>query len=337
MSTETDPRTDEQLAADPQAFDAKLTGLYEAWQKASDARDRAWSQIHEAAGDRRDYRGRGRAWGRTHSEVEQTVRQMAAHGEPLPLGMNRRLTAGDLLVAEIEAESALASAMLAVQAMEAIYRTAPWQRFFPCTNRDGHIHATYRDCSSVGWDTPMAWRPDLSGLTVDEAVAKLGPALCSICFPLAPVEQKSMTLGQVEQERTRAEREAAAAARQAKKDAKELTGAEQFRTAGQYSDRVTTVARCKEIIRKAVEAVVELEWINSPERERDMQADADQLARMRQNRADRLAELATDANRAKLVLMAREAEHKGWGATDEAIAQMQANKLKSARKEWGLA
>jgi hypothetical protein len=337
VSTETDPRTDEQLAADPQAFDAKLTGLYEAWQKASDARDRAWSQIHEAAGDRRDYRGRGRAWGRTHSEVEQTVRQMAAHGEPLPLGMNRRLTAGDLLVAEIEAESALASAMLAVQAMEAIYRTAPWQRFFPCTNRDGHIHATYRDCSSVGWDTPMAWRPDLSGLTVDEAVAKLGPALCSICFPLAPVEQKSMTLGQVEQERTRAEREAAAAARQAKKDAKELTGAEQFRTAGQYSDRVTTVARCKEIIRKAVEAVVELEWINSPERERDMQADADQLARMRQNRADRLAELATDANRAKLVLMAREAEHKGWGATDEAIAQMQANKLKSARKEWGLA
>lgn len=329
--------TDEQLAADPQAFDARLAALYEAWQQASDARDRAWAQIHTAAGDSRDYRGRSsRAWGRTHSEVEQTVRQMARHNEPLPARMGSRQTAGDLLLAEIEAESALASAMLAVQAMEAIYRKAPWQRFFPCTNSDGHIHATYRDCSSVGWDTPMAWRPDLSGLTVDAAVAKLGPALCSICFPLAPVEQKSMTLGQVEKERTRGEREIAAIARMAAKAAKQLTTAEQFRTAGQHSERITTVAACKELIRKEIEAEVELEWINKPEREAEMQATPDVIARMRQNRADRLAELQQDAGRAASVLTGRETEHEGWGATAAAITKMQQNKYKSARKEWGL-
>lgn len=338
MSTEI---TDEQLAADPQAFDTKLAGLYDAWQKATDARERAWGQVHEAAGDRKEYVSRVRAWRRTYAEVEETVRSMAKHDVPLPLSMDRRLTAGGLLVQVADAEKLLTRAALAVHSMEAIYRTAPWQRFFPCTNRDGHIHDSLRGCSTVRWDTPMAWRPDLSGLAVEDAVQMppkgLGPALCSVCFPAAPVEQRSMTLGQVKDELTRAEREAAKLARQAVKDAKQLSGDEPFRTAGQFSDRVTTVAACKELIRKAIEAEVELEWISLPEREQDMNADAAQLARMRQNRADRLAELQQDAGRAASVLTRREAGHEGWGATAAAITKMQQNKYKSARREWGLA
>ena len=316
MSTRTgeqDMSTDEQLAADPQAFDEKLAGLYEAWQKATDNRERLRSDIHEAAGDRREYRGRARAWRRTLAEVEQTVRQMAKAGESLPLRMGHGRTAADLLLRLDIADSALAQAMLAVQSMEAIYRKAPWQRFFPCTNRDGHIHATYRDCSSVGWDTPMAWRPDLSGLTVDAAVAKLGPALCSICFPLAPVEQKSMTLGQVEQERTRAEREAAAAARQAKKDAKQLAEDEVFviQRDTRFHDTITTVAGAVEVLRTEVEF-------------RDYYGHGGHSWH---------AGFAAGALVATRILLEREARHPGWGRTQAQIDQIIANAVKKNIKD----
>jgi hypothetical protein len=343
VSTETDTRTDEQLAADPHAFDEKLAGLYDAWAKATAARDRAWEQIHTAAGDHRDYRGRSsRAWGRTHTEVEQTVRQMAAHSVPLPASMGFRQTPGDLLVALRDADASLAQAALAVHEMEAIYARPEnrWQRFFPCTNSDGHIHDSYRGCPSVRWDTPMAWRPDLSGLTVEEAVQMppkgLGPALCSICFPLAPVELKSMTTGQVEKERTRAEREAAKAVRELAKAAKQLAGDEQFRTEGRFGETVTTVARCKEIIRQAIDEEVQLEYYSRPGAEQEWQGDSESFARVRGNVADRLAELQRDAGRAAAVLTGREAAHEGWGATQAAITKMQQNKYKSARKEWGL-
>jgi hypothetical protein len=333
--------TDEQLAESPRVFDAVLAARYGDWEQASTARDRAWEQIHTAAGDRRDYRGRSsRAWGRTHSEVEQTVRQMAAHNVPLPALMGSRQAPGDLLVALRDAEAALSRAMLAVQEMEVIYRRAPWTRYFPCENRDGHIHSSYRDCPTVRWDTAMAWRPDLSGLTVEHAVQMppvgLGPALCTVCFPAAPVEYKSSTLGQVADELTRAEREAARAARQAVKDAKQLTEDEQFRTEGRYGETVTTVARCKEIIRQAIDEEVQLEYYSRPGAEQEWQGDSESFARVRGNVADRLAQLQRDAGRAAAVLTAREAAHEGWGATQAAITKMQQNKYKSARKEWGL-
>jgi hypothetical protein len=244
--------TDEQLAADPQAFDARLALAYEAWEKATAGRERVRNEFHTAAGDRREWIGKRHLWRRTLAEVEQTVRQMAIAGEPLPASMGFRQTAGDLLVKQLEADAALTSAALAVHEMEAIYARPGnrWQRFFPCTNRDGHIHDSYRGCPTVRFDTPMAWRPDMSGLTVDEAVATLGPALCSVCFASAPVEQKSMTLGQVEQERTRAEREAARAARDEARFVKRLRPDETFRC---DHDPIETVAACLEVLRKEVE------------------------------------------------------------------------------------
>jgi hypothetical protein len=262
---------------------------------------------------------------------------MAAHNVPLPARMGSRQTPGDLLAALSDADGSLAQAMVAVARMETVYATAPWPRFFPCTNRDGHIHASYRDCPTVRWDTGMAWRPDLSGKTVDEAVADQGPALCSVCFPLAPVEQKRMTLGQVADERTKGERDAARAKRQAVKDAKQLTGDEQFRTEGRFGETVTTVAKCKEIIRQAIDEEVQLEYYNRPGAEQEWQGDSESFARVRGNVADRLAELQRDAGRAAAVLGARETAHPGWGATPAEITRMQQNKYKRARKDWGLA
>jgi hypothetical protein len=58
-----------------------------------------------------------------------------------------------------------------------------WQRFFLVE----HIHSSQR-CSSFRPTTRIGWLPKVSGLTEAEAVAEYGAALCTICFPSAPVE-----------------------------------------------------------------------------------------------------------------------------------------------------
>lgn len=57
-----------------------------------------------------------------------------------------------------------------------------WQRFYLVI----HLHGS-QDCSSFKPTTRIGWRPELSGLTEEEAVELAGEALCSKCFPSAPV------------------------------------------------------------------------------------------------------------------------------------------------------
>jgi hypothetical protein len=58
-----------------------------------------------------------------------------------------------------------------------------WSRFFLVK----HIHSSQR-CSSFRPTTRIGWLPNVSGLTEVEAVKEHGEALCTICFPSAPVE-----------------------------------------------------------------------------------------------------------------------------------------------------
>lgn len=57
-----------------------------------------------------------------------------------------------------------------------------WARFFHVQ----HIHSNM-NCSSFRPTTQIGWLPQLSGRTEAEAVAEQGEALCTICFPTAPV------------------------------------------------------------------------------------------------------------------------------------------------------
>jgi hypothetical protein len=75
-----------------------------------------------------------------------------------------------------------------IDQLEGLY--TGWSRFFVVTSSAGHVHAT-RACHTCRPTTTYGWRPDLSGNTEAEAVAKLGPALCSVCFPTAPVEHQA--------------------------------------------------------------------------------------------------------------------------------------------------
>lgn len=94
------------------------------------------------------------------------------------------------IAAHRKAFQALREARQAVDSHEAGY--AGWSRFFLVTSSSGHVHSSQRCCTchKGRQATRFALVPALSGSTEAEAVAELGPALCSVCYPSAPVEHR---------------------------------------------------------------------------------------------------------------------------------------------------
>lgn len=222
-------------------FDTELAQLYGNLALVNGSRERLIAKAHRLAGDRRDS-WHHNAWGLSHAEVITKLNDLAAGADRMDLAVGAQPSK---LLADLAAVDADAQAKRdEITAMDAIYRQAPWSRFILCLSSDGHIHNEI-GCSTLRYDTPVEWHPELSGLTVDEAVAKLGPTLCSVCFPSAPVEMR--------QKRSDVGREARAAERAARaeaKFAKTLRDTEIFRV---DRERITTVAACKEVLRREVE------------------------------------------------------------------------------------
>lgn len=116
----------------------------------------------------------------------QDVVEAHAAGHPKAAGY------GDAVKAYAEAEAKLEEARLAVRECEEDYRSRPWARYWLVTTSDGHVHASTGCCTCNKGREPTGFAlvPYLSGRPVEDAVADLGPALCSVCFPAAPVEAK---------------------------------------------------------------------------------------------------------------------------------------------------
>lgn len=72
-----------------------------------------------------------------------------------------------------------------IDALEATY--TGWSRFFLVTSSAGHVHSSTH-CSTCRPTTAFGWLPELSGKSEATAVAELGPTLCSVCYPSAPVD-----------------------------------------------------------------------------------------------------------------------------------------------------
>jgi hypothetical protein len=89
-------------------------------------------------------------------------------------------------------EERLGEARVACRECEAEYESRPWARYWLVTSSDGHIHASRRcsTCNKGRAPTGFALAAYLSGKSEAEAVADLGPALCSVCYPSAPVESR---------------------------------------------------------------------------------------------------------------------------------------------------
>ena len=90
------------------------------------------------------------------------------------------------------AQEALSEARIDVAEIDVIYAAAPWSRYWLVTSSDGHIHSSTHchTCNKGLSRTGFALTPSLSGKETAEAVEALGPALCTACFPEAPVESR---------------------------------------------------------------------------------------------------------------------------------------------------
>jgi len=314
-------------------FDAAEFELIVRRDQAFSALVRLQQQAHYIAGDKKRGFGSSR-WDMTDGQAEMAVQVMAegTDGYIPQYGMRP----SDLLRQIVTMRNAINELNTSIETAENEYRaTGGWQRYFPCLNTDGHIHATLRACPTVRLDTSMGWAVQYSGLTADEAIhgvpgefEGLGETLCSVCFPGAPAEW-CRTRSEV----TRAEREAAKAAKDAEraavKAAKNL--AEPFRTWD--GDRVTTVAAAKALVRKPAETQVELEWNRTMEAARRWE-NSDRYNEFIARVEHRLEGERKDAEAIGLILAAREAivPGTGWSRADQDKAF--ADALKRNRRAW---
>lgn len=228
----------------PAEHDARQAVAMTERAKAQQDIERVAARMHRMAGDRYGYRGRTRVWAMSDADVLARLRERADDGDALDLTAGARPS--QLIAQYAELTSELGRIGTSIVAMDATWRQDRWTRWIECLNSDGHIHSWF-GCSTLRPATRLNWRTDLSGKTVQEAVAEFGPRLCSVCFPDAPVE-----LCQKKSDIEREARDAAKAAREEAKLIKNLRPDEQFRDA--RGDMVTTVAACKQVLRDAIDA-----------------------------------------------------------------------------------
>lgn len=276
------------------AFDARELALCQEMWKIEDRLPAEWNLIHQHAGDKLVSNGYGRpkTWGMSDQEARSRV-------------------AGDLLARIEDIEDSIEQRRLAIAVMEEEFaRQGRWTRYFPCLNRDGHIHASLRGCPTVRFDTAMGWATQMSGLTADEAIhgiegqfEGLGETLCSVCFPEAPA-QWCRTRSEV----TKEERAAAKAAKDEARFVKRLRDGERFKVDGWW---IETVAGCLQLLRDEVEM-------------RDYYGHGVHPSHEAKK---------AGAEEAKRVLLAREAARPGTGATQEKIDDVIAKAVIRNRKD----
>ncbi|WP_431728529.1 hypothetical protein [Verrucosispora sp. TAA-831] len=149
--------------------------------------------IHYAIGERPTYLNRKghKAWPTTDEQAIDAARDRGDERVPR--------SAGGYTFADLVGRWQIAVADLAAAAAEAapldaeFARRGGWSRFFTVQQNSGHIHSSTscQTCNRGGQRTSFAWNPELSGLSMDEAIARFerrAHVLCTVCFPDAPVE-----------------------------------------------------------------------------------------------------------------------------------------------------
>jgi hypothetical protein len=175
----------ELATATPFEIDSALATLYGAGQAAGAKLTKAIEEIHAALGEKPYGIGRRKYWPTSTEEAVAKATELAPAAPEkkpwdryhLPAAL-ARYTAAEAEVQQITAK---------MEPLELVYRTRPWSRFFLVGG--GHIHSSMacKTCNRNGQRTSFEWRPELSGHTEAEAVASLGPLLCTVCFPSAPL------------------------------------------------------------------------------------------------------------------------------------------------------
>lgn len=171
-------------AATPAEIDAQLASLHGDISEATRSLNAALDVIHEYVGDRK--RGRA-AYKLDHdtaiAQASAKIEKAEADGDRFYVHGQaekavRRVADMANVISTFEAEC---------ESIDMEYASRPWSRFIAV--QDGHIHSSkYCAGGTIRATTQLGWHPELSGKTEAEAVAELGPLLCTHCFPTAPVE-----------------------------------------------------------------------------------------------------------------------------------------------------
>jgi len=170
--------------ATPVEIDTELARLHGDIAEARKRLDGALDVIHEYVGDRK--RGRA-AYKLDHgtATMQASKRIDKAHAEE-----DKFYTHGEAERAigrATDMHDVIAALETKCEQIDMEYASRPWSRFISV--EDGHVHSGTRCAKgTIRVTTKIGWHPELSGTTEADAVAKLGPMLCTHCFPTAPVE-----------------------------------------------------------------------------------------------------------------------------------------------------
>jgi hypothetical protein len=134
-------------------------------------------------------------------------------------------------------------------------RRGGWTRYFLVDASNGHVHydnSAYR-CSRTR-NTQHYWLTSESGKTAAEIIAQAGSAICTICFPDAPVDSANRPRGyHTPSELERVAKAAGRETRRLAKEAKKITNPDgSVLRYGDHEDRIETVVAAE---RAAVDAM----------------------------------------------------------------------------------
>lgn len=169
--------------ATPREIDQKLADLYESLNGQYRIQRSAFDSMHRMLGEtpKCDRSGNIVSWPTGDDDVAARLRNatITSYEE------RRR---GEILTSITNATHEIMQLALQISELDREFQSrGRWTRFF--TVEDGHIHSA-RHCKggTIRATTRVGWNPELSSKTEREAVALLGPNLCTHCYPSAPVE-----------------------------------------------------------------------------------------------------------------------------------------------------
>lgn len=209
----------DKMTASPVEFDTALAALYQDRYTAAVAITRAWTHVHYAAGDRKDYRT---GWRMTHEEAR--VKVVALKNNEKESSWSRK-SAAELLNGLGLARQKMVDISEEIAEFNRVFRErGGWSRIFLVTNGNGHAHSSM-DCHTCFPTTQFHWVTELSGHSEAEIVNAAADRACTVCFPTAPVNKPSTlrTPDEIEKAEAKAKREADKAAREAIRIAKAPT------------------------------------------------------------------------------------------------------------------
>lgn len=174
--------------ASPREIDTRLAALASEHATLSAGLAAAIDRVHSLLGERARYVGRNRKdWPTTTPQALEALDHKLADQDGFASAPWDRRPAEDVHRRIQELRAAAREIDAEADTLGAEFDRRPWSRFFWVQNNNGHVHSS-RSCSTCYPTTQFGWTPQLSGKTEADAVAELGPLLCTVCFPSAPVE-----------------------------------------------------------------------------------------------------------------------------------------------------